>query len=169
MFRFSALAVVILAGWVPPALAQVVIRAPFVRVQVGGGVSVRAPFVNINVGGGGVMPAPVMVPAPVVPSREQVPAPDPSRDDLPAPKPVAEPRPLTLDEFAQSFQPREGSYEVVLQNPVTSAPATVQFSLPPGTPRSIFVSRRELTFDYGIGQWVRIHFDRKGARVISRL
>jgi len=75
---------------------------------------------------------------------------------------------MSFDEFAKSFQPREGSYQFVLANPLTSAPATVQFSLPAGSPRTV-VSRRELTFDYGSGQWVRIHFDRRGARVTSSL
>jgi len=180
MFRTSALSLLVLIGWASVAPAQVMIRAPFVRVQVdGGGVFVRAPFVNIHVRNAApvwmppvwVAPAPMEVPAPPEGTRDQVPVPipGPGKEAPPAPEPSAVARPLSLDEFAQSFQPREGSYEIVLLNPVTSAPATVQFSLPAGSPRAVTVSRRELAFDYGSGQWVRIHFDRKGARVTSRL
>src|SRR5437588_10613408 len=44
---FVALALVVGLGVASSAEAQVFVRAPFVRVQVGGGVWVRAPFVNL--------------------------------------------------------------------------------------------------------------------------
>jgi hypothetical protein len=74
---------------------------------------------------------------------------------------------MTVAEFAGSFKPREGSYDIVLLNPVTNAPAPVRFSLPAGTPREVRVNGRDLQFDYGDGQWVRIRFGRVGARVTS--
>ncbi len=47
----SAAAMSLAVGLVPAstAQAQVFVRAPFVRVQVGGGVYVRAPFVNLYI------------------------------------------------------------------------------------------------------------------------
>jgi hypothetical protein len=167
MFQTGVLALLglaCLASGASVALGQIVIRAPFVRVEIGGGVSVRAPFVNLNTRRTYALPA---APAPV---RERVPTPvpDPPPDDSSEPQPVVAPRPLTLSEFARSFKPQEGSYEIVLLNPVTNAPTSVRFSLPAGTPRGVQVLRRELAFDYGAGQWVRILFDRQGARVFSR-
>jgi hypothetical protein len=164
MLRISAIGLLALAGWTPPAAAQIVIRAPFVRVQVGGGVSVQAPFVNFSTVRPYLRdcaPAGVVVPSPQ--PRERVPAPTPE-------PPVSAPPaagPPTLGEFARSFQPRAGTHEIVVVNPVTNAPATVQFALPAGTP-GVRVFRRELDFVYDGGQWVRIRFDRLGVRVSSR-
>src|SRR5262245_57571737 len=65
MLRTCAIGVLTLTtlgGWTPGAWGQIVIRAPFVRVQVGGGVSVQAPFVNVNTSR--AYPAPY-APAPV--------------------------------------------------------------------------------------------------------
>ena len=173
MCRNSILCFVMLAGWAPLASAQVVVRAPFVRVQVGGGVWVRAPFVNIYVPSSPryCLPPPVAIPAPASPAPEQLPAPsrDPEKTEPTSLQPATEARPLTIDEFASAFQPREGNHEVVLLNPLTGVPATVQFSLPAGSPRNVVVSRRELAFVYESGQLVRIRFDRRGARVTSRL
>jgi hypothetical protein len=173
-FALCLLTLAGLAAWASPSSAQIVIRAPFVQVQVGGGVSVQAPFVNINTMPaypGYCAPPVIIVPAKQVRTPERAPAPASSASpaDTSAPEPVTAPRPMTLGAFANTFKPREGSYEIVLLNPVTSAPTTVQFSLPAGTPRSIRVLRRELEFVYDGGQWVRIRFDRLGARVISRL
>src|SRR5687767_8604651 len=82
-----------------PAAAQVYIRAPFVRVQVGGpGVHVRAPFVNLYVPSTPrvhVMPhaeMPQADPAPTfeAPAPEAVPTeaiPEPKKTPRPQPKP----------------------------------------------------------------------------------
>jgi hypothetical protein len=161
-----------LASWTPSAPAQIVIRAPFVRVQVGGGVSVQAPFVNVNTYPSYFLACPPAVsPArmPLTPERVPSPSPAPGADDASPPQPVATTPPMTLGQFAQAFTPREGRYEIVLLNPVTRAPTTVRFALPPGTPHAVRVQRRELAFAYPSGQWVRIRFDRQGARVTSRL
>jgi hypothetical protein len=56
---------------------------------------------------------------------------------------------MTLDEFATSFQPAPGLHEVTLIHPRTGQPVTVQFNLPPGMPKKVRVSRRDLAFDYG--------------------
>jgi hypothetical protein len=157
MHRPSVIGLLTLAGLALPVQAQLVIRAPFVRVQVGGGVSVQAPYVNVS-----TLPR-----APVNSAPAPAPA-APAADDAP-PQPVAASPPPTLEQFANTFQPREGSYEIVLRNPVTGGPTAVQFSLPAGTPRALRVHRRDLTFEYAGGQWVRIRFDRRGARVTSRL
>src|SRR5690242_153459 len=115
MLRTCATGVLILtalAGWTPATLGQVVIRAPFVRVQVGDGVSVQAPFVNVKPSRAYPVPR---APAPVrVRERVPAPAPDASRDadDASAPRPVAVSPPMTVGEFARAFQPREGSYEI---------------------------------------------------------
>jgi hypothetical protein len=173
MTRITTFASLTLAGLVSlaaPASAQIVIRAPFVRVEVGGGVYVRAPFVTVNTRPGPVVCAPALVilSAPPVPAAPVPPPPvDSEANVLPAPRPLAEPRPMTVAEFAASFKPQEGSYDVVILNPLTNAPTNVRFSLPAGTPRDVRVNGRDLQFDYGAGQWVRIRFGRVGARVTS--
>jgi hypothetical protein len=70
-------------------------------------------------------------------------------------------RALTLDEFARSFQPLPGRYEVVLVHPLTGCPVNVCFALPPGCPKKVRVHRRQLEFDYGRHDVV-IHFERNG-------
>jgi hypothetical protein len=185
------------------ASAQVFVRAPFVRVQVGGpGVYVRAPFVNLFVPGGPppvyVVPESVAPPQPFVapaPAQQAEPIPLPKQlpdGKPPAPQPKTPPPPpkpmpptekvqdqtppqpstpervLTIEQFAKSFQPKEGNYEVTLLNPVTKAPTTVRFTLPEGTPRRVNVARNEIEFNYGFRRFVRIQFDREGVEVIAR-
>jgi hypothetical protein len=65
-------------------------------------------------------------------------------------------RAMTLQEFACSFKPAPGHYQVWLINPVTCCPELVCFTLPCGCPR-VEVSKRELEFDYGRTE-VRIRF-----------
>lgn len=163
--------------------AQVFVRAPFVRVQAGGpgGVHVRAPFVNIWVPGRPpvyYVPTPVappvfVPPAPkvVVPGPQQQPQPEPQpkegTGDLAPPQPLAPSGTLTLEQFIKSFQPKAGSYEVTLLNPITKEPTTVRFTLPEGSPKRVHLRSNEIEFDYGIRRFVRITFDRDGAMVTS--
>jgi hypothetical protein len=163
------------------ASAQVRVRAPFVRVEINGGVHVRAPFVNLYVPGG--PPVYVMPPAATPPAAVFVPPAPAPIDDSPAPDktkplpPVAErdaPPPavktqhLSVEDFVKSFKPKAGNYEVELVNPVTGQPTPVRFTLPEGEPRRIHVSRREIEFDYGPRRYVKIQFDSDGALVIWR-
>jgi hypothetical protein len=179
-----ALALVMGLGLASVAHAQVFVRAPFVRVQVGGGVWVRAPFVNLW-----VPPAPIYYGPPVyvAPSTSYT-APAPRVADMPAPQ-TTEPPPVStqpqlpsqsspqpgqavqvpsLEQFAKTFQPKGGNYEVSILSPVTNQATPVRFTLPDGTPRRVQVRRNEIEFDYGIRHFVRIEFDNDGAMVTSR-
>ena len=164
------------------AQAQVFVRAPFVRVQVGPGVGIRAPFVNLWLPSnpdpyyyppGYVPPAP---PAGAVPPAGLGPevAPPPALvapkagSDAPPPAAGQQVQALTLDQFAKTFQAKAGSYEVDLVNPVTNQPTRVRFALPEGTPKNVHVRPREIEFRYGVLRFVRIEFDRDGAQVVSR-
>jgi hypothetical protein len=84
---------------------------------------------------------------------------------VPLPIPVAvaaaENRVPTLSEFAATFNPKGGRYEVVIQHPATGQPVKISFSLPDGTPRRVKVHRRDLEFDYR-GKEVSIRFLRGG-------
>ena len=185
--------------------AQVSIRAPFVRVQVGGpGVYVRAPFVNLYVPNtryyyppAGVIiqppppavfvpPPPTMLPADAEPLKpangkpangqnakgqpaKTPPPPKPLPDDDQAPpQPVQPGQAMSIQQFVQTFQPKAGSYEVSLLNPLTNTATTVRFSLPEGQPRGVHLRSNEIEFDYGIRRFVRINFDQDGAIVTSR-
>jgi hypothetical protein len=157
--RVSLLGVLVLAGSASLGQAQVVVRAPFVTVVVGRScvpgrrmVSVQVPgILDVNVGS--PAPVPGLPPPPPVP---------PASDELPAPRilpsapavgpvniPAAPVRALTVEEFAAAFQPVPGNHEVTLVHPRTGQPVTVQFTLPPGVPKKVRVSRRDLEFDYG--------------------
>jgi hypothetical protein len=192
-----ALALTVGLGLASAAEAQVFVRAPFVRVQVGGGVWVRAPFVNLWLppgpayyAGPGVYVAPPAVFTPPVPRVVESPSPpqaDPSQPQpapqQPQPAPQQQPVPNidnnppqparadkvpTLQQFAGSFQPKGGNYDVNIVNPVTNQPTQVRFTLPEGSPRRVHVRRNEIEFDYGIRHFVRIEFDNEGAMVTSR-
>jgi hypothetical protein len=92
--------------------------------------------------------------------------PAPNNDNPPQPaKAAAVP---TLEQFAKSFQPKGGSYEVSIVNPVTNQPTPVRFTLPEGSPRRVDLHRNEIEFYYGIRRFVRIEFDNEGAMVTSR-
>jgi len=171
--------------------AQVFIRAPFVRVGVGDGVSVRAPFVNLWIppdgpyyGPGVYGPRVYYMPPPGVavqqpPAQQFPPTPQPVQPPPPQPQPKtikddAPPQPVqpaqapTLDAFAKSFQPKAGTYEVAILNPVSKQPTSVRFILPEGTPRRVHVTRDSIEWVYGLRQWVRIEFDRDGVQVTAR-
>jgi len=58
-------------------------------------------------------------------------------------------RPIALGDFAASFKPAPGNYEVLFVNPVTGCPTPVCFTLPSGCIKCVRLSRRQVTFDYG--------------------
>jgi hypothetical protein len=159
--QFRSLGVVAVAGllaWAMPGQAQSVICAPFVRVfsdpDAPGGprVSVRAPLVRINVGDPPpvvvVPPPPPVVVAPPPPPPVVVQPPPPVVVQPPPPVPAPAPQALTLQEFARTFRPAAGTYQVTLLHPRTGQPLTTTFTLPPGTPR-VTVGLRFIEFDYG--------------------
>lgn len=73
--------------------------------------------------------------------------------ELPPPTPV---RPLTVEEFAATFRPEPGTYEVLFLHPVSKKPVNVTFTLPPGCVR-VRWEKREIVFDYG-KQVIRLRF-----------
>lgn len=160
----------------PAARAQIFVRAPFVRVQVGPGVYVRAPFVNLFVPPAApvyVVPPGYVVPtspaAEVLPQPGVVPNPPAALDPkLAVPVPALPPVAMSLEQFAKTFQAKGGSYEVDLINPVTSQPTKVRFTLPEGAPRNVNVRQNEIEFRYGLLRFVRIEFDKDGAQVVAR-
>jgi hypothetical protein len=81
------------------------------------------------------------------------------------PGPPAAPA-LTLKEFAASFRPAPGNYEVTLLHTRTGCPVTVCFTLPPGCPRKVKLHRHELEFDYGKHE-VSIRFQLGGRVKVS--
>jgi hypothetical protein len=141
-----------LAGLTAPARAEVYVRVPFVTVQVGrpvGEVYVRVPFVTVRVS------RPVPAAPPAVPAAEPG-APFAPGDPPPVPlEPVTGPavpvpavRAPTVAEFAASFRPLPGRYDVVVRHPATGLPVKVCFTLPPGSPRKVRVHRQKLEFVY---------------------
>jgi hypothetical protein len=182
MKRTLILSAAVMAVWlgvVSVSQAQVYVRAPFVRVGVGDGVSVRAPFVNLYVPGDGpvyyrpfgprviyVEQQPPVVVQPMPPAPQPFVPPKPQGEVVPAP--VQQGQVPTLDGFAKSFQPKAGSYEVTVVNPVTKQPANVRFTLPEGTPRRVVTTRDSIEFIYSLRQWVRIEFDTDGVKVTTR-
>jgi hypothetical protein len=70
-------------------------------------------------------------------------------------------------DFAKTFQPQAGAYQVVFVHPRSGQPVTASFVLPPGNPRVYYVPT-SLIFDYG-RQEVEIRFQIGGkVRVIQR-
>jgi hypothetical protein len=176
MKRIRLASLFAVACWIAVAAdaqAQVFVRAPFVRVQVGPGVWVRAPFVNLFVPPAGPVYAyPPAYVVPASPAVESLPqpglvdgAPPAQSANLAVPAP---PKAMSLEQFAKTFQAKGGSFEADLINPVTNQPTKVRFTLPDGTPRSINVRRNEIEFRYGLLRFVRIEFDKDGAQVVSR-
>ena len=158
MFRFvlfSLLAVACL--FVEAARSQ----APFVRVHLGPSVYVRAPFVTYS-----NMWAPPAVVEPPVQAVEASPPPQ-ELPEKPAP-PAKVGKAMSLSEFAKSFQPRGGTHDLLLINPLTQAATPVRFSLPEGMPRRVIVDPQDVEFGYGLRHFVRIHFNADGVVVTSR-
>ena len=73
-----------------------------------------------------------------------------------------------MESVARTFQPRAGSYDVSIINPLTGQPAAVRFTLPEGTPRRVIVGRDHIEFVYNLRQFVLIEFNRNGATVVAR-
>ncbi len=140
-----------LVGFGATARADVFIRVPFVTVRVGtpGPVIVNPPVT------GPIIVNPPARPAVIVGQPIDVPPVESSRVV------VIPQRAPTLDEFAKSFQPAPGKYEVVIQHPVTCEPVKVCFTLPEGCPKKVRVHAREIDFDYGKTD-VSIRFIRDG-------
>lgn len=157
------------------------IMVPPYGPAMGPGVQITPPFVS---------PAPSLSSPPTVPAP---PSPLPSTKEPPLddrPKPAPENLPpapenlppanvlspasstganvLSFDQFVKSFQPKAGSYEVAVLNPLTNQATTVRFALPPGTPERVLAGQSFLEYRYAGRQFVRIEFDRDGATVISR-
>jgi len=75
-------------------------------------------------------------------------------------------RPPTLEEFAASFQPAPGRYEVVLLNPETCCPVKVCFCLPCGCPK-VRVHEKSLVFHYALLDNIAIRFHHDGSVTVK--
>ena len=173
--RYTPLLVLLAAvGLAAPVRAEVVVDTPWVMVRVGRPeVIVNTPWVTVRVGR--PLPPPDLVPnlLPGEPPPVPMPPPEPLGPPLPGPTvitpvPVPTPvvsagvRPPTLAEFAASFQPAPGRYEVVLLNPVTCCPTKVCFTLPCDRPCKVRVHSKSLEFSYGLFNKVEIRFKHDG-------
>jgi hypothetical protein len=152
----------------PVSSAQVFVRAPFVRVGVGDGVYVRAPFVNLYVPDGPVYGPRVVTVPPVVVVPPPAPVVVQPAPVIVQPAPVVPTGAPTLDAFSRSFQPKGGTHEATILNPLTNQPTTIRFTLPEGTPRRVIVDRSSIEWVYNLRTRVMIDFDRGGAKVIAR-
>jgi hypothetical protein len=143
--------------------------------MVGPGIQITPPFVSPAPG----QSSPPNVPSPPrpLPSTQEPPLDDrprPAPENLPPANVLQEPvattsaNVLSFDQFVKSFQPKAGSYEIAVLNPLTKQPTTVRFALPPGSPERVLAGQSYLEYRYAGRQFVRIEFDRDGATVISR-
>lgn len=157
----SLVASAALAGCAAPSRAGFFLRVPFVTVHIDRGVYVGAGPVHVQVPGN-----PAALPS--GPSGVIVSQPVPAfpADNLPPPTPVPNPAPavvpaITVEQFAQSFKPQGGKYEVVLVHPKSGCPVKVCFELPPGCPSKVRCTKHVLEYDYGRAS-VRIRFYHDG-------
>ncbi|SRR5579875_144957 len=67
-------------------------------------------------------------------------------------------RPMTVNEFASTFKPLPGRYEVLLVHPKTGCPVKVCFTLPPGCIRGVRAAGHKIVFDYKCQRDVVIRF-----------
>ena len=122
------------------------------------------------------LPAKTSAPLPAAPVAEELPVPPSSALPAPPAAPTLVPPPasvpavpvryLTHREFAATFQPLPGNYEVMMIHPFTRRPVKVCFSLPPGRICEVDADRSELRFDYG--KWeLEVHFKRDGRVVLD--
>ncbi|MFN4257907.1 MAG: hypothetical protein ACK4RK_01315 [Gemmataceae bacterium] len=140
-FRVGALVLIMMTSYSHSAQAE--IQLPFLH-QAKGPVHQLTAIQQMQV----ALPAPhpaYAPPAPVPPPLVY------------APPPLAYACPMTICEFVHTFKPTPGCHEVMLIHPVKKCPVCVKFSLPPGCPR-MCAGKREIVFDYGCCQKVRIHF-----------
>ncbi len=154
----------VLAGFAAPSRAGFFLRVPFVTVHVDRGVYVGAGPVQVQVPGRAVALPPGPQGVIVSQAAPAVPA-----DALPPPTPLPGPaiKAMTVEQFAESFKPQGGKYEVVLVHPKSGCPVKVCFELPPGCPSKVRWTKHVLEFDYG-RTCVRIRFYHNGdAKVIS--
>jgi hypothetical protein len=109
-----------------------------------------------------------LTPGQLPPPRILTPAPEtpPPAVVLPAAPPV-QVRPITLGEFAATFQPAPGTYTVVFVHPISGCPVSVCFTLPADccAPK-VRCHKHRLTFDYG-KHVVRIRFGLRSKVVVS--
>jgi hypothetical protein len=152
-----------------PARAEVLVSTPWVTVHVGrparADVLVATPWTTVHVGQPGLPPPVVALPAepqplPLPPAGPEVVVPP---TVVPGPVSV---RPPTLAEFAASFHPAPGHYEVVLLNPETCCPTKVCFTLPCGCP-TVRVHEKSLVFHYGLLDNVAIRFHHDGSVTVK--
>lgn len=151
----------------PPGPPPVYYAPPPVLLPPGQMIPVPPPPFDANLGPQPqpqprVAPQP-LPPGPIAPNNGEPPF-DP---DLAPPAPAQAPKAPTLDEFAKSFKPKAGNYEIQLTNPISKQAETVKFSLP-GEPRRVRTDRTSIEFVYGVRQYVRIEFDKDGPIVITR-
>jgi hypothetical protein len=139
----ALLAAATLLALVSLAHADVIVRAPGVRVQIGNG------------------PARLPQPQPPIVLGEPPPVPLPPPTMLNPPVAIAV---LTPEQFAQTFHPSPagGNYEVVLLHPRTCQPVKVCFGLPSGCPKRIVFRGDQLVIRYGLCKAVFITFCRNG-------
>src|SRR5262245_40465904 len=104
------------------ASAQVTVRAPFVRVQVGPPVPPQPYYPPTYPATVPTTPG-IPVPIPVPPEGIPVPLPDPTPAQPPAKVP-------TVDEFVACFKPLPGKYDVWIIHPGSGCPVRVCFCLP---------------------------------------
>jgi hypothetical protein len=103
---------------------------------------------------------------PVTPAQFAPPSPPPPGATLPPPQPIPPPpppavvpvHPLTVNEFAASFKPLPGKYEVLLIHPKTGCPVNVCFTLPPGCIRKVRANGHKIEFVYKCQRDVVIRF-----------
>jgi hypothetical protein len=155
----------------------VFVDTPYVGVGVGPGVFVRTPHFKLFLPRRmAVRSAPYRVLPPLPAARPEPEKVQPQGEPLPAPRaipalpaqrvrlaaPPARPLPvLTPAEFVRSFVPAEGHYDVMLRHPFTGKAVKVSFTLPPGKPRKVRVSRLRMQFVYG-RQRITVRFFRNG-------
>lgn len=86
--------------------------------------------------------------APSIPAPPDAPLPAPQVVPELSPPAVVPIRPLTVSEFAATFKPLPGRYEVLLIHPKTGCPVQVCFTLPPGCIRCVRATGHRIVFDY---------------------
>jgi len=138
----------VLLGWTSIAAADVIVHAPFVHVRVpthgpNPGVQVFAPFTHVWVGQPYAYPTSpnVDVRAPftrVQAGQPPLAYPQPTygqpvdpKDLLPPPRTTGKTVAVSHYDFARTFRPAPGNYEVEMIHPITNRPVIVRFMLPP--------------------------------------